>query len=155
MLQQQASSIKLPDPGDYPNAPIVIWDGECRFCLQQIERLRLFQGKSPLAYISLHDPRVARDFPQLSHEQLMEQMWVVSRQPNTGKHQAYGGADAIRFLSRYLPRLWFIAPVMHLPGCMPIWRWMYAKVAERRYAIAGKNCESGTCQLHVRAKSKG
>ncbi|RMF42100.1 MAG: DUF393 domain-containing protein [Planctomycetota bacterium] len=132
----------LPDPDAHPQRDIVIWDGRCRFCRQQVERLEKFSG-GRLAYLSLHDPRVAARFPELTHEQLMEQMWVVTRDG-----QMAGGADAVRVLSRRLPRLWWLAPLLHLPGAMPLWRWLYRWFARRRYRIAGKCDPDGTCHLH-------
>jgi predicted DCC family thiol-disulfide oxidoreductase YuxK len=92
----------------------------------------------------LHDPSVAVDYPDLSYEMLMEQMWVVA--PDSRR---FGGADALRYLSRRLPLLWPIAPVLHIPFSMPLWRWLYRQIAKRRYRIAGKNCdEGGSCSLH-------
>jgi predicted DCC family thiol-disulfide oxidoreductase YuxK len=137
-------AVELPDPDDCPDCPVVIWDGQCNFCRRQVTRLRWFDGRSRLSYISLHDPRVASRYPELSYQQLMDQLWVVTRE-----NQKYGGADAFRFLSRYLPRMYWLAPLMHIPGMMPTWRWLYATVARRRYAIAGKNCSEGTCHLHA------
>jgi predicted DCC family thiol-disulfide oxidoreductase YuxK len=139
-------AVTLPDPDSHPDAPVIIWDGDCNFCRAQVERLQWYQGTRSLSYISLHDPRVAERYPFLTHQQLMEQIWVV-----LPDDQAFGGADAIRFLSRYLPRLWWMAPALHLPLMMPIWRKLYKIVAQRRYAIAGKHCdEGGTCHLHTR-----
>jgi len=134
------------DPDDSPGSAVVIWDGKCNFCRAQVERLRRFDSRRRLTYLSLHDPRVAERYPDLTFEQLMQQMWVV-----TPDQQKFGGADAVRFLSRYLPRLWWLAPAMHLPFVMPLWRWLYKVVASRRYRLAGENCDGGTCQLHLRA----
>ena len=134
----------LRDPADEPSAAVVIWDGQCNFCRSQVERLSRFDSGERLAFISLHDPRVAERYPSLSYEQMMAQMWVVT--PN---QQMFGGADAFRFLSRYLPRLWWLAPVMHIPLAMPLWRYLYRVIANRRYRLAGKDCEGGTCQLHA------
>ena len=134
----------LPDPDENPGAPVVIWDGKCNFCRAQVERLRAYDPHRRLAYLSLHDPRVAQRYPRLSHEQLMEQMWVV-----TANQEFHGGADAVRFLSRYLPRLWGLAPLLHLPCAMPVWRYMYKAIARRRYRLAGESCDSGACELHA------
>ncbi len=135
---------RLPDPDENQGAPVVIWDGKCNFCRAQVERLRAFDTQGRLTYLSLHDVRVAQRCPQLTHEQLMEQMWVV-----TSNRELLGGADAVRFLSRYLPRLWWMAPLMHLPFAMPLWRFLYKAIAKRRYRLAGENCADGTCELHV------
>ena len=133
----------LPDPDSKTGADVVIWDGKCNFCRAQVERLRAFDGDR-LSYISLHDPRVAERFPNLTYQQLMDQMWVI-----TAAGCQYGGADAGRYLSRKLPRLWWLAPLLHIPFSMPIWRWLYSKIAQRRYKLSGINCdEGGTCDLH-------
>ncbi|MCU0710266.1 MAG: DUF393 domain-containing protein [Pirellula sp.] len=117
--------------------------------MSQIAHLRRIDTRGRLRFVSLHEPSVAIDYPDLSREQLMEQMWVID--PQGGRH---GGAYALRYLSRILPLLWPIAPLLHVPGMMPVWSWIYQQVARRRYAIAGKNCENGTCSLHA-AKSAG
>ena len=133
----------LPDPNLKPDSDVVIWDGKCNFCRAQVERLRRFDG-GRLSYISLHDPRVAERYPNLTYNQLMDQLWVI-----TPEGSQYGGADAGRYLSRKLPGLWWLAPLLHVPFSMPLWRWLYAKIAQRRYKLAGFHCEDdGTCHLH-------
>ena len=142
----RAEELDFPDPDQRPGADVVIWDGKCNFCRAQVQRLRAWDGGSRLAYLSLHDPRVAERYPDLTHDQLMDQMWVV-----TPGGRRLGGADAIRYLSRQLPSLWWLAPLLHLPGSMPLWRWLYGRVAARRYAIRGTACDDdGTCHLHRR-----
>jgi predicted DCC family thiol-disulfide oxidoreductase YuxK len=79
---------------------VVIYDGECKFCIRQIAHLRRFDRAGKLRYVSLHDPQVAIDYPDLSYDQLMDQMWVID--PQGGRH---GGAYALRYLSRALPLL--------------------------------------------------
>ncbi len=136
---------QLVDPRDRPGADIVIWDGKCKFCLQQVQRLRRWDSGDSLAYLSLHDSRTATLCPDLSFQQLMDQMWVVT--PTGDK---FGGADAVRYLSRKLPLLWWLRLPMHVPGLMPLWRWLYRQVARRRYRLLqNQDCdEGGTCHLH-------
>lgn len=134
----------LPDPHELPDTCVVIWDGRCNFCRSQVERLRRFDFRNQLSYLSLHDPRVSQFVPDLSYDQLMEQLWLV-----TPAGAQYGGADAGRYLSRHLVGLWWLALPLHLPFSMPLWRWLYRSFAQRRYSISGKSCdEDGTC--HVR-----
>ncbi len=138
----------LPSPSERPDADVVIFDGQCRICTAQIRRLARFDGGGRLAYLSLHDPEVSRRCPELSYDDLMAAMYVVDR---SGKR--HRGADAVRYLSRRLPRLWWLAPVMHFPFSMPLWRWMYAQVANRRYRFGRveQSCDDGTCHLHGRS----
>ena len=135
----------LPDPDESPDADVVIFDGECKFCRGQVENLRrLDWGGERLAYLSLHDPRVGERYPDLTHDRLMEEMVVVD-----GEGNRHGGADAVRYLTRRLPTLWPAAPLLHVPGSARLWRWMYRQVAKRRYRIAGREgCDDDACSIH-------
>jgi predicted DCC family thiol-disulfide oxidoreductase YuxK len=135
----------VPTTSELDPRDTVLYDGHCRFCTSSVQSLRRFDGKERLRYVSLHDPSVAQEFPDLTIDQMMKEMWVAARDG-----RRYAGADAIRYLSRKLPMLYPLAPIMYFPGLMPICRWVYRWVAENRYRIAGKTCDSGTCNLHRR-----
>jgi hypothetical protein len=126
------------------NRPVkdkVIYDGQCRFCRSQIAVLRRLDLGGRFDFVSLHDPSVLRDLPEISPEEMLSQMYVVDRQG-----RARGGAEAVRYLSRKLPLLWPLALLLHLPGTMPIWNAAYRFVARNRMRIAG-SCEEGTCRI--------
>lgn len=124
-----------------PDRDTVLYDGACRFCRGQISLLRRCDPTGRLAFRSLHEPEVGRDFPELSRESLLAEMFIVDRHG-----RARGGAEAVRYLTRRLPLLWPLAVPLHVPGSLPLWRWLYAVVAKRRYGIAGR-CEDGTCRI--------
>ena len=135
----------LPDPDSQDQSDVVIFDGECNFCRAQVKNLRRLDfGGHRLTYLSLHDPRVAERYPDLTREQLMEEMYVVDTQG-----RRHGGAEAVKYLSRRLPSLWLTAPILHLPGTAKLWRWGYQQVAKRRYKLAGKSCENDACSIHL------
>jgi len=138
------STPTLPPPVARPQADVVIYDGHCRMCSAQVGFLERFFAGGRVAYLSLHDPEVARRYPDLTHDDLMRQMYVVDRQ-----ERRHGGAAAVRYLSRRLPRLWWLAPLLHLPGSMPLWQWLYRQVANRRYLFGRlETCDDGSCRLH-------
>ena len=140
--------VSLPTPLERPEADIVIYDGDCRFCTGQVENLARWDSRGRLAFLNLHDPEVAKRFPDLTHDRLMEEMVVVDPKGNR-----YGGADAFRYLTTRLPRLYLLAPLMHIPFTQPLWRWGYRQVAKRRYRIAGKTgeaCDNDACKVHLR-----
>ena len=116
----------------HPGQDTVLFDGECRFCQRQIALLRRLDLRRRFIYTSLHELSVAADFPELSIEQLQEQMFVIDTQGN-----ARGGATAVRYLSRKLPLLWPLALLLHIPGSLPLWNRLYAFIAKRRLWIAG------------------
>jgi predicted DCC family thiol-disulfide oxidoreductase YuxK len=124
-----------------PVRDVVLYDGHCRFCRSQVALLRRLDARGSLRFVSLHEPEVARDFPELSSEDLMRQMYVVD---TSGR--ARGGAEAVRYLSRRLPLLWPLALPLHVPGSLPLWSALYRFVARHRYRIAG-TCDDGTCRL--------
>ncbi len=134
----------LPAPEERPNAAIIIFDGQCGFCRGQVERLSRWDRTKSLAFLSLHDSEVSKRFPDLTFNQLMDQMYLVDISGNR-----HGGAAAFRYLSRKLPRLWFLAPLMHIPGSLSIWQWLYRKIASRRYRLSDQsNCDESNCKVH-------
>lgn len=142
----------LPDPESFPDRDVVIYDGKCNACGMAAKRLHQMDfGRGRLAFLSLHDPRVAERYPELSHDDLMAQMYVVDMAGNQ-----HGGADAIRYLSRRLPLMWTLAPLLHIPGTAGLWRRMYRLIAKNRYWISTRffgtpdDCEDGTCSIHRR-----
>lgn len=142
--QPTPGSSDLPDPDQCSGCDVVIYDGQCNFCKAGVRNLRrLDWGGNKLAFLSLHDDRVRDRYPDLTREQLMDQMYVIDQQG-----QRHGGADAVRYLSRRLPMLWFAAPILHLPGTAKLWRRLYHQVAKRRYRLAGKSCDTGSCSIH-------
>lgn len=118
----------------------VIYDGQCRFCQARVADLRRLDSWRQLGFLSLHDDRVARDFPELPRERLLEEMFVIDTAGN-----ARSGATALRYLTRRLPLLWPLAPLFHLPGSLPLWHRLYRLVARNRMRLSG-TCTAGACR---------
>jgi predicted DCC family thiol-disulfide oxidoreductase YuxK len=136
----KTASEKKTDPD------VVLYDGECRFCQRQIDRLRRLDVGRKLAFLSLHSSEVEERYPDISREQLMSEMAIVTRQGTR-----HFGASALRYLTRKLPTLWLLAPLLHLPGSLPLWSWLYGHVARRRYLFGRlETCEEGVCDTHVK-----
>ena len=138
----------LPYAKIYPERDVVIFDGDCKFCLKQVRNLKWVDGKARrLSFVSLHDPFVAEEYPDLEYEQMMQEMYIVDTAGNR-----YAGASAFRYLTRRLPVLWILTPILHIPFSLPLWKMMYRIVATHRYRIAGKNqadgCQDGSCDIH-------
>jgi predicted DCC family thiol-disulfide oxidoreductase YuxK len=125
-----------------PERDVVLYDGKCRFCRGQMTILRRLDVTGRLELLSLHDPRVASDFPEIPMDDLMREMVVVDRDGHV-----YPGVRALRVVSRRLPLLWPLALFLHIPGSLPVWNWLYRLIARNRYRIAG-TCDEGTCHLH-------
>lgn len=137
---------ELPGPAQRPETDVVIFDGHCKICTGQVKRLARWDRRGRLAYLSLHDPEVAQRYPDLTYDELMRNMVVVDR-----RGRRHMGAAAIRHLSRRLPWLWWLAPILYLPGTLPLWQWLYRLIADNRYRFGRLDeCDGGTCSLHGR-----
>lgn len=124
-----------------PERTVVLYDGACRFCRGQIAILRRLDLFRTLRFVSLHEPSVSADFPELSRDVLLDRMHVIDRAGSVRD-----GAQAVRYLTRVLPPLWPLAMLLHVPGSLPLWQWAYACVARNRYRIAG-SCTDGSCRV--------
>jgi predicted DCC family thiol-disulfide oxidoreductase YuxK len=136
--------LNLPTPDQRPGAAVVVFDGECAICKAQIDRICRWDTRARLAFLSLHDPLVAQRYPDLSRDELMARMYVVD--PAGGRH---GGADAFRYISGLIPRMWPLWPLLHLPGSRRLWQWCYRQVAARRYRLGRAPCADDRCGLHA------
>ncbi len=144
MAATASAPVSLPSPADRPEADILIFDGECRFCRAQIRRLHAIDTRGRLAFLSLHDPETSRRWPELTYDELMDHMYLVD-----GSGGQHAGAAAFRYLSRKLPLLWWLAPLMHIPGSLPLWQFIYRQVARIRYRFGRvEECDKGSCSLH-------
>ncbi len=148
MNSHTISPASVPDLAAHPDADVVLYDGHCVFCTGSVKQLERMDRRNRLVFVSIHDPVVAERYPDLTFEQLMQQMYVIPR--NQPDHR-YGGAEAVRYLSRRLPIFWPFAPMLHIPFSLPLWQRLYRWIARRRYLIANKDgamCDGSTCELH-------
>lgn len=135
---------RLPSPEDRPGADVVIYDGRCNLCAAGVERLARWDRRGRLAFADLDDEETESRWPQLSRDALLEEMHLVD-----AGGRVLRGAAALRVIARRLPRLWPLVPVLYFPGSLPLWRWLYRRVARLRYRFGGREaCEDGACKLH-------
>jgi predicted DCC family thiol-disulfide oxidoreductase YuxK len=134
----------IPSPDERPGADVIIYDGQCPLCLAMVTRLTEWDRWRRLAYIPLQNPMVTQRWPRLDREQLMKEVYLISSQGHI-----YRGAEVLRVLTRRIPRLWPLVPLVHLPGTLPFWQWLYHAISRRRYLFGPRSaCAPGTCHWH-------
>ena len=139
-----ATDKPFPHPDSNPHTDVLIYDGHCQFCSKQVRRLANWDRRRTLSFISLHDPLVSERYADLTYEQLMEAMVLVDQ-----KGKRYVAAAAFRYLTRKLPRLWILMPLLHIPLSLPLWQWIYRKIARQRYRWnKDQNCDDDQCSTH-------
>lgn len=136
------------NPATAPNASTgpdaVLYDGQCPVCRATADRLAAWDCRQRLELIDLDSPEVLQRWPELNREDLEAELHVI--EPTGHIHR---GADAVRRLSRLVPWLWPLMPVLYLPGTLPLWRKLYHIISKRRYRlISRERCEEEVCQRH-------
>lgn len=126
------------------NQPVVIYDGDCRFCRQQIDRIRGWDRHGVFEYAPKQTPGLDDRFPVLAQGDFNTGMRLIDP-----SGVLYVGADAVYEIFRRLPRWWLLAWVYRVPVLHALFGRMYAWIAARRQSL-GRNCDDGACRIENR-----
>jgi predicted DCC family thiol-disulfide oxidoreductase YuxK len=129
-----------PSPGQI--APVLIYDGDCSFCLRWVERFKRFERGDRVRLLPLQDADAA-SLSGRSESQLRDAMHLV-----LPDGRVFAGATAARELTRFLPPLFGVGlrALFALPGGRAVANRVYALVAGNRYRMG---CEGGHCSVPV------
>jgi predicted DCC family thiol-disulfide oxidoreductase YuxK len=116
-------------PGPAEARPTLIFDGQCGFCREAVERVRRWDRERRLRFLPFQDETAVARFG-IALPALAGAMHLVF--PDG---RVYAGADAMPELLRLLPRRRWLAPLFRLPGVMPAARRIYAWIAARRHCL--------------------
>lgn len=122
--------------------PVVIYDGDCAFCRESVERLKRRDVAGVFEFTPWQADHIEDRFPQLRSASLDEGMRLIEPDGSV-----YVGADAAHRIARELPRWRRFAWLYRLPGMSWLARKVYAWIAARRHRL-GRTCEHGACELH-------
>lgn len=126
-----------------PARPTVLYDGRCALCTGSAERIRALDHARVFDLLSLHEPEVARRFPEIELAAVLEEMHVVEP---TGA--IVRGHEAIRAILERLPRLRWLALFWLVPGFDHLARAGYGLLARNRYRFnRHATCDTGACTV--------
>ncbi|HMY60335.1 MAG TPA: DUF393 domain-containing protein [Pseudomonadota bacterium] len=126
---------------------LLIFDGDCKFCRAQAQRLVRMAGPQiephPLQEEGLLD-RLG-----ITYDEAMAAMQLVT---TLGR---FSGLQAVVVALRHRPILGWLAKLYYVPGLRQLGDLGYRLVARYRYAIWGRavargECEGGSCAIHLR-----
>ena len=127
------------------DADILIFDGECRFCIAQVERLKRLaisqkQAKNPpiVAMPLQNDDLLAA--VHVSHDEAMKAMHLVTRDG-----RIYRGVEGFVQALRHRPILGKLAKLYYVPGIKQLADLGYRLIARYRYLIMGRAVARGEC----------
>lgn len=115
----------------------MIYDGNCGFCISQVERIRRLDVLGQFELLPSQTPDLLERFPQLAGHDLDSALRLVA--PDG---RVFVGAEAVYEIAKRLPRFRAVAWVYRLPLVRPIAERIYAWVARRRYQLS--RCQSGS-----------
>lgn len=125
-----------------PQKPIVVYDGECRFCLKQVDRIQRRDRQSIFDYSPRQEEGLVERFPKLAEVDFDSGMRLIERDGTI-----HAEADAVYEIARRLPLWRGMAWLYRIPGLNWIFRRIYAWIAKNRYRLASKCEVDGECQV--------
>ena len=128
------------------NKPVLIYDGECPFCLKQIERIKRRDTEASFEYVPRQTPGLDERFPRLAEGDFDSGMRLI--QPDGIIHV---GADAVYHIARRLPGWRRLAWLYRLPGLHGLARLAYGWVAAHRRSLEPARTDD-SCSTRPRAE---
>src|SRR5437667_155236 len=108
-----------------PSKPLLIWDGECHFCMRWIERWRVMTA-GKIGYVTYQE--VADQFPEIPRAQYERAMTFIDPDCKT-----FFGAEAVyRSLQYRSSRKWLAWSYDHVPGFAEVSELAYRFIARQR-----------------------
>jgi predicted DCC family thiol-disulfide oxidoreductase YuxK len=121
---------------------LVLYDGQCAFCLKSVALMRRLDWLGRLRYQNARDtPHLPPLDATIDPARLLQEMHLLV--PGSGK--VYHGFKAFRWLAWRLPLLWPVAPLLYVPGVAPLGQKGYLWVARHRFQLVP--CHGGVCTL--------
>lgn len=120
---------------------VIVYDGACRFCQSQIGWIQKRDRAGAFEFMPSATLDLSQRFPQLARHDLNSGLRAIL----PGGRVAVG-ADGVYEIARRLPRWRRAAWLYRVPGLGPMWRWIYAWIAKRRYQLAGR-CDETSCPI--------
>ena len=139
------ASYQTTDP---PTRYVILFDGLCRFCTRQSQRLVSLARPGAVEVVNFQEAGALDRFPGITHDDCMKAMHLIEPNGRVSKGpEAIVRTLATRPMFRWLPAIYY------LPGLRSFLHCLYTLVASNRYRIWGKTkpsaeCIEGTCNLH-------
>lgn len=128
---------------------VVIYDGECRFCIAQVDGMKKLDTQHQLEFIPRQAQESEQRFPQIKGIPLDDGILLIGS--DSSVHVA---ADAIFEIFERLPARRKLARLYHVPVLKQIIQIGYRLVAANRRRL-GQTCSNDGCKLPVADKPAG
>ena len=130
--------------------PVIVYDGECRFCLWSVGRIRRFDRNGRFEYLPRQTAGIEERFPVLSHSDFNTGLRLIH-----AGGQIDVGADAVYQIYRRLPPWHLFTGVYRIPGLKQLFRAGYGLVARNRHRFGRVECVDEACEIPYGERHKG
>jgi predicted DCC family thiol-disulfide oxidoreductase YuxK len=127
---------------EYVMKPLLVYDGECRFCTWSMNRIQKLDKQDQFAYLPRQAPGIEAQFPKLTDSDFNTGMRLI-----VTEDELYVGADAIYQIYRRLPPFHLVAWLYHVPILHWVFRAGYALIAKYRHLSGRVTCDTSACDL--------
>lgn len=119
--------------------PVLLYDGTCGFCRRWVSRLRRWDRRDGIAYVTYQSRSTVAGLPPIADAALERAAHVVMPDGRVA-----AGARAVPLLLEVLPGGALLRPLYWIPGVAWVGDRVYAWVAEHRHQLGGKD----SCSLN-------
>ena len=116
--------------------PTIVYDGQCPFCLSQIDKIRRFDRTESFHYLPRQSPNLLDQFPMLAREDFNTGLRLIN-----GDGHIFIGADAVYEIYKTLKPYKYIAWIYNLPILKQLCKGVYRLIAQNRNRLK-KKCDS-------------
>lgn len=129
---------------------VVLYDGDCGFCQQSVRLLKGLDWFRLLHFQSARDTDhlPASDVP-LDSQKMLDEMHLLT----PDRQSVYAGFTAFRWIAWRLPLTAPLAPLLYLPGVLPLGNRAYRWVARNRFKLVP--CAENACAVPQRKAAGG
>lgn len=143
----------MPSPDPAQAKWLLLYDGECRFCIAGSARLAAMARPGLVERVDLRDPAAMARHPSIPHNVDFSAIRLV-----TPDGRMSSGAEAIARALGSRPAWKMVTWLYWAPGIRQLTDAAYRWVARNRFRIMGRaapSCDSGSCALPTAERRKG
>jgi len=129
-----------PHPERAPSRPVIVYDGDCPFCLKHVDGMKRRDSGNVFEYQPRQAPGLEERFPRITEGDFNSGMRLIDTDGSISI-----GADAVYNIARRLDGWRHLAWMYRIPLLNSICRGAYAWIARNRYRLA-KKCDHGVCE---------
>jgi predicted DCC family thiol-disulfide oxidoreductase YuxK len=122
----------------------VFYDGDCTFCIGNARAVGMLDLFRRIQLVDFRAPGATAAWPDFDAGRAEQELLIRTRQGTW-----LGGFHAFRWMAWRLPLLWWLAPILSMPGVAVVGVPLYAWVSRRRFLLSGRRCADGSCRLHA------